>query len=187
MVRVRQMSPIENEVYNKFPFLPIVQELTELLTLTERVETLVPITYILCFAIAYYGPNAEILGNVKLTLWHYKPVLDIGHFMTNLFVLFGFDFMSLVINGIILRTTCNINIFKVFQKLQSEFWLIMAVQQAYSLIEVRKFQCWTVGAIFTFGRSRMFGPENRSRSRRIKNCKTQCHKNFDQQSFKLNW
>jgi hypothetical protein len=40
-------------------------------------------------------------------------------------------------------------------------------------------QCWTVGAIFTFGRSRMFGPEklrplavDRSRSRRLKKCKT---------------
>ena len=39
-------------------------------------------------------------------------------------------------------------------------------------------QCWTVGAIFTFGRSRMFGPEKllplavgRSRSRRMKNVK----------------
>ena len=159
----------------KFLFLPIVQELTELLTLTERVETLVPFTYILCFAIAYYGPNAEILGNVKLTLWHYKPVLDIGNFMTNLFMLFGFDFMSLVINGTILWTKCNINIFKVFQKLQNEFWLIMAVQQAYSLIEVRKFQCWTVGEIFTFGCSRLFCPDNlrllavgHSRSHRIK-------------------
>ena len=40
-------------------------------------------------------------------------------------------------------------------------------------------QCWTVGTIFTFGRSRMFGPDKlqplavgRSRSRRIKNPKT---------------
>ena len=40
-------------------------------------------------------------------------------------------------------------------------------------------QCWTVGAIFTFGSSRMFGHEklrpsavDRSRSRRINNCKT---------------
>ena len=41
-----------------------------------------------------------------------------------------------------------------------------------------KVQCWTVGKFFTFGRSRMFGPQKlrplavgRSRSRRIKNCK----------------
>ena len=39
-------------------------------------------------------------------------------------------------------------------------------------------QCWTVGAMFTFGRSRMFGPDKlrplavgRSQSRRIKNVK----------------
>ena len=93
----------------------------------------------LCFAIAYYGPNAEILGNVKLTLWHYKSVLDIENYMKNLFMMFSIDFMSLVMNGIILKTTCNINIFKTFQKLQSEFWLIMAVQQAYSIHEVIKF------------------------------------------------
>ena len=135
----------------KFLFLPIVQELTELLTLTERVETLVPFTYILCFAIAYYGPNAEILGNVKLTLWHYKPVLDIGNFMTNLFMLFGFDFMSLVINGTILWTKCNINIFKVFQKLQNEFWLIMAVQQAYSTTEVIKGPDHSGARLHSFG------------------------------------
>ena len=52
-------------------------------------------------------------------------------------------------------------------------------------------QCWTVGTIFTFGRSRMFGPEKlrplavgRSRSRRIKKCKT-CHNFFN--SNHSNW
>ena len=46
-------------------------------------------------------------------------------------------------------------------------------------LTVNNIQCWTVGAIFTFGRSRMFGSDklrpsavDRSRSRRIKKCKT---------------
>ena len=108
------------------------------LVLTERIETLVPLTYMICFAIAYYGPNAEILGRVKLDLWQYKPILDFGNYMKNVFILFVVDLMSLVINGIILRTTCNINIFKIFQNIQSEFWLIMAVQQALSLGQVIK-------------------------------------------------
>ena len=112
----------------------------EELVLTERIETLVPLTYILCFAIAYYGPNAEILGSVKLDIWHFKSVLDIGNYMKNLFVLFGVDFMSLIINGIILQTTCNINIIKMLKKIQSEFWLIMAVQQAYASFEVINFK-----------------------------------------------
>ena len=110
--------------------------MVEELVLTERIETLVPLTYIICFAIAYYGPNAEILGNVKLDLWQYKPILDFGNYMQNLLILFSVDFMSLIMNWIILQTICNINIFKVLKKIQSEFWLIMAVQQAYSLTEV---------------------------------------------------
>ena len=138
MVSLEQLSPISNKVLIH-TILLIVQELTEELTLTERVETLVPLIYMLCFAIAYYGPNAEIMGNVKLTLWHFKSVLDIENYMKNLFMLFSLDFISLVINWIILKTTCNINMFKTFQKLQSEFWLIMAVQQAYSTAEVIKF------------------------------------------------
>ena len=117
-----------------------MQELIEELVLTEKIETVVPLTYMICFAIAYYGPNAEILGSVKLTLWHYKSVLDIGSYMINLFMLFSVDFLSLIINWTILWTTCSINIFKIFQKIQSEFWLIMAVQQAYASFEVIKFK-----------------------------------------------
>ena len=111
----------------------------EELLVTERIETLIPLTYMISFAIAYYGPNAEILGRVKLDLWQYKPILDFGNYMKNVFILFVVDFMSLVINGIILRTTCNVNILRIFRNIQSEFWLIMAVQQATSLTEVLKF------------------------------------------------
>ena len=109
------------------------------LVLTERIETLVPLTYMICFAITYYGPNAEITGNFKLDLWQFRPVLDIGNYLKNVFILFGFDFMSLVINGIILQTTCNINIFKILKNIQREFWLIMAAGQALALASVIKF------------------------------------------------
>ena len=110
--------------------------MVEELILTERIETLVPLIYIICFGITYYGPNVEILGTVKLDLWYFKPVIDIGNYMKNLFILFVVDFMSLVINGIILQTTCNIKIFKMFQNIQREFWLVMAVQQGWSLAQV---------------------------------------------------
>ena len=113
--------------------------MVEELILTERIETIVPLTYMICFAIAYYGPNAEILGNVKLDLWHFKPVLDFGNYTRSVFILFIVDVMSLVMNGIILRTTCNINIFKILKNIQREFWLIMAAGQALALASVIKF------------------------------------------------
>ena len=96
MVSLEELPPIGNKALFH-PILPIVQELTEELTLTERVETLVPLIYMLCFAIAYYGPNAEIMGNLKLTLWHFKSVLDIENYMKNLFMLFSVDFMALLL------------------------------------------------------------------------------------------
>ena len=37
--------------------------------MTERIESVIPFTYLLTFLMAYYGPNAEILGNIKLTIW----------------------------------------------------------------------------------------------------------------------
>ena len=111
----------------------------EELVLTEKIETLIPLAYIISFAIAYYGPNAEILGRVKLDLWQNKPVLDFGNHMKSVFILFVIDLMSLVVNGILLRTACNINIFKIFQNIQSEFWLIMAAQQAVLIARVIKF------------------------------------------------
>ena len=111
----------------------------EELVLTERIETLVPLSFIICYAILYYGPNAEILGNVKLDLWHFRPVLDFGNYVKNVFILFVVDLMSLVLNGVLLPATCNINIFKIFRNIQNEFWLIMAVQQAWSLGQVIKF------------------------------------------------
>ena len=113
--------------------------MVEELILTERIETLVPLIYIICFGITYYGPNAEILGRVKLDLWQYKPILDLENYMKNVFILFVVDFMSLVLNGIILQTTCNVNIFKILRNIQSEFWFVMAAIQAFSLAQVIKF------------------------------------------------
>ena len=34
--------------------------------MTERIEFIVPLTYMVMLLMAYYGPNADILGNVKL-------------------------------------------------------------------------------------------------------------------------
>ena len=110
--------------------LVVLQKIEELV-LSERIETVVPITYVLCFLMAYYGPNAEVLCGFKLTLWHHQAVTDVEKSLKTLGLLISIDFMSGVINGTILWTVCKINIFKILQKIQNEYWLIMAVQEAY--------------------------------------------------------
>ena len=78
----------------------LVREDIEYLILTERNETLVPLTYLAIMAMAYYGPNAEIMGSVKLQIWHHDNIIqDFGAFATNILILFAMDFMSFIVNG----------------------------------------------------------------------------------------
>ena len=78
-----------------------------------------------------------MLGNVKATVWHYRAVLDLGAYLKNIIIFFVVDTMSFVINGILLWTTCKINVFTVLKNMQKTFWLIWATQEAALYIEVK--------------------------------------------------
>ena len=86
---------------------------------------------------AYYGPNGELIGNVKLTLWQYQAVKDINKFLKNIFFLFSIDFFGGVVNGILLWTTCKLNFLKTLKDTQKEFWHIMGVQEAFLFLTVK--------------------------------------------------
>ena len=64
-----------------------MQDDLDQLVLTERIETVIPLLFISTFLMAFYGPNAELIGNVKLTLWQYEAVTDINVFLEN--IIFG--------------------------------------------------------------------------------------------------
>ena len=115
----------------------LAQENLEELIMTERIESVIPFTYLLTFLMAYYGPNAEILGNIKLTIWQYQSVADIEDYIKNLLKLLVIDFSSFATNGILLWITCKINVFKVLKKVQAQFWLIMTIQEAFLFFEVK--------------------------------------------------
>ena len=107
------------------------------LVLTERVETVVPILFLTTFFMAYYGPNAELIGNVKLTIWQYEAVTDINELLKNICLFFAIDFSSAIVTGIILWTTCKINCLKTLKKMQKEFWHILGFQEVYAFVSVK--------------------------------------------------
>ena len=96
----------------------------------------IPIVYCVCFLMAYYGPNADILGNIKFSSWHYREVVDVGKLVANLSLLFAIDFSSGVIAGILLWLFCKINVLKILLELQIELWIIMAIQENWLLNDV---------------------------------------------------
>ena len=116
-----------------------ISELVERLVLTERIESIIPLTYLALIAMAYFSPNAEIILGIKLTLWQHVEITDISGFLQNLGLLFGIDFLSFLINGFILWEICGINVIKVLQKLQKRFWFFMAIAEGALFLEVSFF------------------------------------------------
>ena len=106
------------------------------LVLGER-KSINTLTYLLLILLAYFGPNAEIMGNIQLSIWQFqRPILDINAYVFRVSLLMFVDLLSLVINGILLWITCKVNIIKVFETLQKDYWILFAVAEAYVLIEV---------------------------------------------------
>ena len=52
--------------------LPKLKKSVQMLVLSESLEIVIPLSYLLCFLAAYYGPNADILGNIKNGYWQYQ-------------------------------------------------------------------------------------------------------------------
>ena len=85
-------------------------------------------------AMAYYGPNAEIMGSVNLKIWHHQNVIDdIEAFAINVGLLAGVDFISFIINGFIIWKFCNVNPMKMLHKIQKRYWFVMMTLEAYTL------------------------------------------------------
>ena len=61
---------------------------------------------------------------------------DINIFVFNVSRVLAFDLLSLVINGILLKYYCDINVFEVLRNLQKEFWVLFAIAEVFLLMEV---------------------------------------------------
>ena len=108
------------------------------LVINELVEVLVPVTFLICFLSAYYGPNAEKIGGVKSTHFHYEPVTDINGFVKNLMIFMTVDVISVVCGGTILWMTCKISLPRAYMTMQKEFWPIITITNAFYVWVVSK-------------------------------------------------
>ena len=106
------------------------------LIINESVEILMPIAYVVTLLMAYYGPNAEILGNIKNSEWQYMAIEDIGSSMKWMGLLFSVDIVSAVICIVLIYCFCKINILRMYLQIQNQLWYILAIEEAYILTEV---------------------------------------------------
>ena len=49
------------------------------LVINEIIEFMVPPTYLATLLLAFYGPYAEMIGNVRNGYWRFTPIENINH------------------------------------------------------------------------------------------------------------
>ena len=102
----------------------------------ETVEFITPLVYAITFLIAYYGPNATILGNIRNSDFAYKEVEDVKSFIAELIIMFLVDFVSLIISGIMFWKMASINFLQEGYKMMMLYWPLMTVKIGGSLFRV---------------------------------------------------
>ena len=98
------------------------------LLLAELTEGLIPLAYALGFAMAYYGPNGHLLGNVRNGQWQFEAVVDASLTFTVMSGLFAIDLISLFLNSTIVWTCCKIHLLDEFCTVMQKYWYIMALK-----------------------------------------------------------
>ena len=103
------------------------------LVLAELTEGITPIVYAIGFAMAYYGPNGSILGNVRNDYWGYKKVDDVGYHFLMMLLLFSVDTLSMILNSFGLSILTDVKLLKECCYIMKKYWLFMALRFALSV------------------------------------------------------
>ena len=89
-------------------------EALKCLTLIELLKSSIPIIYCASFLVAYYGPNAKVLGNIQNDYWQYEKVNDIFGKLGRIAIFLIFDVIRGTTFGVILWRYCKLNVYQTY-------------------------------------------------------------------------
>ena len=102
----RKIVPDDLQYENKFS---VVKDEVKKWFVIEMIEVLVPIAFMLTFLIAYYGPNATLIGNVRSNYFQYKEIKDVPNFLEEPIIMLVLDLGNAITGGILLWMFCSID------------------------------------------------------------------------------
>ena len=82
-------------------------------------------------ALAYYGPNSGVIGNIGNGYWHFTPIEEIKQPIFQLLIFIAVDIVGTAICTLLMWTRCKVNLPRVYAYLQKEFWMLMSVDMAH--------------------------------------------------------
>ena len=103
------------------------------LALREYLEVLIPVTYCSAFTIAFYGPNANILGNIRNEYWQFVKVDNLVKKLSNIGIFFTIDVCRGMLFGAILWMLCKLNIAKAFGQVVRRYGFVILFYGSFCL------------------------------------------------------
>ena len=88
----------------------------------ETLEILIPVTYCIIFCMAYFGPNAYLIGGFKNDNWQHNKLEKVSEPLTKVFYFLVVDLSRISLNAIILWKYCKISILSEHLKLMETYW-----------------------------------------------------------------
>lgn len=113
-----------------------IQNDLQTLVMKETLELLLPILYCIMFSMAYFGPNAEIMGNIKNDYWQYKKVEDVTIPLSKIGVFLFIDLLRIMLSSFILWKCCRINFFSEYCRMMDIYWKAITSYIALYLLAV---------------------------------------------------
>jgi hypothetical protein len=104
------------------------------LVINMALELILPLSYLACFLLAYFGPNAMVLGNIGNSYWHYGAVDNVVDAIFNLFLFLSLDALTILFTMIFFKCVADFNFIKMYGYLQKEYGMMMSISQAYLMI-----------------------------------------------------
>ena len=136
------IADIENEKLQKEKDKAVLK-----LVLAETIEGLAPLSYSIGFAMAYFGPNKQIICNIGPTIWQCKDIYSI---FIVLFSLFAADTISMLLNALAIWKFAGIIFIKEFCKVMKKYKTILAIKLSYAVFNIFVFNDITLGVEWTF-------------------------------------
>ena len=113
------------------------QILLQNLAINEMIEFVAPLVYLVCFVLAYYGPNSNMIGGVRSNYWQYSSHDDIGHAVSYILIFFVVDITSAFICHYLLWKLGKISLFRACLALQKELGFLFALRLINDVTAVR--------------------------------------------------
>ena len=103
------------------------------LVVAEAIEGLTPIIYGIGVAMAYFGPNGHLLGNIRNSYWSYKEIEDVSNVFTTMFIIFAVDSLSVLVNSLCLWKKKHLRMHREFLRIFKKYWMFMAIKLGFNM------------------------------------------------------